>query len=203
MNKLLTTTLSLGAVILLAGCGTQNSGPTIELANSESWKTMIPESCQSFFDGCNQCMRTADGEVACTEMLCERYEMPKCLDDEQEWDQQVGMANPASEYCVAQGGESNIKKDENWNEYGVCLIEGKEVEEWEYYRAAMEKTNEEKAKAYVGRQFSEVQKEFETQNQILRIIAQDGEAMAITADYRPDRLNVAVEKGVITEAYFG
>ncbi len=67
----------------------------------------------------------------------------------------------------------------------------------------MEKTNEEKAKAYVGRQFSEVQKEFETQNQILRIIAQDGEAMAITADYRPDRLNVAVEKGVITEAYFG
>ena len=67
----------------------------------------------------------------------------------------------------------------------------------------MEKTNEEMAKAYIGRQFSEVQKEFETQNQILRIVAQDGEAMAITADYRPDRLNVAVEKGVITEAYFG
>ncbi len=67
----------------------------------------------------------------------------------------------------------------------------------------MEKTNEEMAKAYIGRQFSEVQKEFETQNQILRIVAQDGEAMAITADYRSDRLNVAVEKGVITEAYFG
>jgi len=83
MNKLLTTTLSLGAVLLLAGCGTQNSGPTIQLVNPDSWKTMIPETCQSFFDGCNNCTRTADGEAACTEMFCERYEMPKCLDDEQ------------------------------------------------------------------------------------------------------------------------
>ena len=83
MNKLLTTTLSLGAILLLAGCGTQNSGPTIQLVNPDSWKTMIPATCQSFFDGCNNCTRTADGEAACTEMFCERYEMPKCLDDEQ------------------------------------------------------------------------------------------------------------------------
>lgn len=58
-------------------------------------------------------------------------------------------------------------------------------------------------KTYIGRQLSEVQKEFETQNQLLRIVAQDGKAMAVTADYRPNRLNVAVEKGVITDAYFG
>lgn len=164
---------------------------------------MIPETCQSFFDGCNNCTRTADGEAACTEMFCERYEMPKCLDDEQGWDQKVGMANPASEYCVAQGGESKIKKDENWGEYGVCLIDGKEIEEWEYYRAAMEKTNEEMAKTYIGRSAEEVQKEFAEKNQIVRIASQDGQAMALTADYRPDRLNIAVEKGVITDAYFG
>lgn len=203
MNKLLTTTLSLGAILLLAGCNQQTQSINESEITSESWKTMIPQSCQSFFDGCNNCMRTADGEVACTRMFCEKYDTPKCLDDEQGWDERVGTPNPASKYRVDQGGESNIKKDENWSEYGVCLIDGKEVEEWEYYRAAMEKANEEMAKTYIGRQLSEVQKEFETQNQILRIVAQDGEAMAITADYRPDRLNVAVEKGVITDAYFG
>lgn len=202
MNKLLATTLSLGAILLLAGCNQQTQSINESEITSESWKTMIPQSCQSFFDGCNNCMRTADGEVACTKMYCEKYDTPKCLDEEQ-GDQQVGMPNPASKYCVDQGGESKIKKDENWGEYGICLIDGKEVEEWEYYRAAVGKANEEMAKTYIGRQLSEVQKEFETQNQILRIVAQDGEAMAITADYRPDRLNVAVEKGVITDAYFG
>ncbi len=203
MNKLLATTLSLGAILLLAGCNQQTQSINESEITSESWKTMIPQSCQSFFDGCNNCMRTADGEVACTRMFCEKYDTPKCLDDEQGWDERVGTPNPASEYCVDQGGESKIKKDENWGEYGICLIDGKEVDEWEYYRAAMEKANEEMAKTYIGHQLSEVQKEFETQNQILRIVAQDGEAMAITADYRPDRLNVAVEKGVITDAYFG
>ena len=67
----------------------------------------------------------------------------------------------------------------------------------------MEKASEESAKAYIGRPAEEVQKEFKEKNQVVRIASQDGEAMAITADYRPNRLNVAVEKGVITDAYFG
>ena len=83
------------------------------------------------------------------------------------------------------------------------MIDGKEIEEWEYYRAAMEKANEEMAKTYIGRSAEEVQKEFAEKNQIVRIASQDGQAMALTADYRPDRLNIAVEKGIITDAYFG
>jgi hypothetical protein len=113
MNKLLTTTLSLGAILLLAGCNQQTQSINESEITSESWKTMIPQSCQSFFDGCNNCMRTADGEVACTRMFCEKYDTPKCLDGEQGGVQQIGMPNPASEYCVDQGGESKIKKDEN------------------------------------------------------------------------------------------
>ena len=47
----------------------------------------------------------------------------------------VGAANPASEFCVKQGGKSEIKKDKDGNEYGVChLPDGKVVEEWEYFR---------------------------------------------------------------------
>ena len=46
------------------------------------------------------------------------------------------IANPAAEYCVAQGGTINIVKDEEWNESGMCkLADGTEVDEWEYFRA--------------------------------------------------------------------
>ena len=49
---------------------------------------------------------------------------------------QVDMANPASAFCEQKGGKSEIRKNEDGSEYGVChLPDGSEVEEWEYYRA--------------------------------------------------------------------
>ena len=48
----------------------------------------------------------------------------------------IGMANPASVFCEQQGGKSVNRKDKDGNEYGVCVFSnGKEVDEWEYYRA--------------------------------------------------------------------
>lgn len=45
------------------------------------------------------------------------------------------IANPASEYCVAQWGTVNIVKDDEWNESGICkLADGTEVDEREYFR---------------------------------------------------------------------
>ena len=47
----------------------------------------------------------------------------------------IGAANPASVYCIEQGGESIIRKDNDGNEYGICKFkDGKEVEEWDFYR---------------------------------------------------------------------
>lgn len=47
----------------------------------------------------------------------------------------IGMANPASVYCVEQGGKLIIRKDKDENEYGICKFkDGKEVDEWEFYR---------------------------------------------------------------------
>ena len=47
----------------------------------------------------------------------------------------IGMANPASVYCVEQGGESIIKQDKDGSEYGICKFkDGKEIDEWEFYR---------------------------------------------------------------------
>ncbi|TCP94977.1 hypothetical protein EDC44_11236 [Cricetibacter osteomyelitidis] len=50
----------------------------------------------------------------------------------------IGMANPASEYCVAQGGTLEIKKDKQGNEYGIChLPDGRVIEEWDFYHQRM------------------------------------------------------------------
>ncbi len=47
----------------------------------------------------------------------------------------VGIANPASEYCVKQGGESHMRKHSDGSQYGMCRFkDGTEIEEWEYYR---------------------------------------------------------------------
>ena len=48
----------------------------------------------------------------------------------------VGMANPASEFCVKQGGKSEIKTDKDGGEYALCrLTDGSAVEEWAYFRS--------------------------------------------------------------------
>lgn len=83
------------------------------------------------------------------------------------------------------------------------MINGKEHDEWDFYTTAMQKVSDEMAKTYVGRSLAEVQKEFETAGAVLRVVSEDADHKAITADYRPERLNVEVEKGVITNAYFG
>ena len=50
------------------------------------------------------------------------------------------IANPASEYCVEQGGEVEIV-DEADGQVGYCnLPDGRRIEEWEFYEAAPEAT---------------------------------------------------------------
>lgn len=47
----------------------------------------------------------------------------------------AGMPNPASKYCIEQGGKLEIRKDKNGSSYGVCMFkDGTEEEEWEYFR---------------------------------------------------------------------
>jgi hypothetical protein len=49
--------------------------------NYNSWKSMIPDTCLSFYDGCNNCRRNKPGGVAaCTRKACDKYEKPVCLD---------------------------------------------------------------------------------------------------------------------------
>ena len=46
----------------------------------------------------------------------------------------VELANPASKFCAEHGGHLEIRHGEQ-GEYGVCILEnGKECEEWAYFR---------------------------------------------------------------------
>lgn len=56
----------------------------------------------------------------------------------------IGMANPASVFCVEQGGNSELRTDGSGNQYGVCLFaDGTEIEERELYRSAQTQTGTE------------------------------------------------------------
>ena len=46
----------------------------------------------------------------------------------------VQIANPASTYCIEQGGKLEIR-DSAEGQYGVCTLpNGTECEEWKYFR---------------------------------------------------------------------
>jgi putative hemolysin len=50
-------------------------------------------------------------------------------------DASPGMPNPASVYCEEQGGQVEIRSDEDSGQYGVCVFDdGSECDEWEFYR---------------------------------------------------------------------
>ena len=60
-------------------------------------------------------------------------------DDDEEGDS--GIANPASVYCVDQGGTLDIRTDDSGAQTGYCVFsDGTEVEEWAFYRGEAEPT---------------------------------------------------------------
>lgn len=67
------------SLVLIAGCSVPAQQAVYD---QNSWKTIIPASCQSFFDGCNNCRRSSDGVIAaCTRKYCQTYSRPVCLDE--------------------------------------------------------------------------------------------------------------------------
>ena len=49
---------------------------------------------------------------------------------------QVGIANPASIYCEQEGGQLEIRTDEQGNQIAFCIFaDNSECEEWKFFRA--------------------------------------------------------------------
>jgi putative hemolysin len=51
-----------------------------------------------------------------------------------------GMANPASVYCIQQGGQLEIRTGPDGGQFGVCRFDdGSECEEWAFFRGECKK----------------------------------------------------------------
>lgn len=117
---------------------------------------------------------------ACTTMPSSETETPK-----------IGMANPASEYCVKQGGKIEIRT-ESKGQVGYChLKNGQVVEEWELLHLNQPKCITDQAAALVGQfNLNEEQIKQKTKAQIVRMVEP---GQAVTMDYREERVTVTVD----------
>lgn len=65
-------------------------------------------------------------------------ESPKTDDSEK-----PGIANPASEYCIKNGGQSEIRTNADGSQYGICVFKnGVECEEWDFMAGRCAKDGE-------------------------------------------------------------
>ncbi len=99
--------------------------------DQNSWKTMISPDCQYFSDGCNTCSREKAGDeenIACTQMACENYGKPVCLDDQNEttktevYDQNSWKTIISSDCQHFFDGCNTCFRMENDNEKVACTL---------------------------------------------------------------------------------
>lgn len=102
----------------------------------------------------------------------------------------IGMANPASTYCVEQGGKLELRTEAN-GQVGYChLPNGQVVEEWALFRASQSECVADQAKTLIGQSnLTEAQMKAVTQAQIVRLVKP---GQPVTMDYRAERVTVTV-----------
>ena len=103
----------------------------------------------------------------------------------------LGMANPASQYCVEQGGKLEIRNESN-GQVGYChLPNGQVVEEWALFRSSQSECVAEEAKRLVGKSnLTEANIKALTKAQTVRMVKP---GQPVTMDYRAERVTVTVD----------
>ncbi len=103
----------------------------------------------------------------------------------------IGSPNPASQYCVEQGGKLEIRNEAN-GQVGYChLPNGQVVEEWKLFRDNQVNCVAEEAQKLVGQSgLTDDQIKQKTQSEIVRKVA-PGQPM--TMDYRTNRVTVTID----------
>ncbi|EXR04525.1 peptidase inhibitor I78 family protein [Acinetobacter baumannii 1262761-97] len=99
--------------------------------------------------------------------------------------------NPASQYCVEQGGKLEIRNEAN-GQVGYChLPNGQVVEEWKLFRDNQANCVSEEAQKLVGLSgLTDDQIKQKTKSEIVRKVA-PGQPM--TMDYRSNRVTVTID----------
>ncbi|MEX5443681.1 I78 family peptidase inhibitor [Acinetobacter schindleri] len=114
-----------------------------------------------------------------------------CAAQQPEETPRIGMPNPASAYCVDQGGKLDIHNEVDGQVAYCHLPDGKVVEEWALYRSNQDICLSEAAHSLIGQSgLSEAQIKAKTKAKIVRMI-QSGQA--VTMDFREDRVTVTVD----------
>jgi putative hemolysin len=123
------------AVLMAVGCtsGSEQS----QIANPAS------EYCVEQGGTLDIRTETGGGEVGyCQfddETECEEWSFYRGDCKQGEFSLSTQITNPASEYCVEQGGELEIKEHDDGGQYGVCTFDdGSECEEWDFFRGECE-----------------------------------------------------------------
>ncbi|EXT60028.1 peptidase inhibitor I78 family protein [Acinetobacter sp. 25977_1] len=115
----------------------------------------------------------------------------------------IGSPNPASQYCVEQGGKLEIRNETN-GQVGYChLPNGQVVEEWKLFRDNQANCVAEEAQKLVGLSgLTDDQIKQKTKSEIVRKVA-PGQPM--TMDYRSNRVTVTIDPATkkITNANCG
>ncbi|EHU3265101.1 I78 family peptidase inhibitor [Acinetobacter baumannii] len=103
----------------------------------------------------------------------------------------IGSPNPASQYCVEQGGKLEIRNEAN-GQVGYChLPNGQVVEEWKLFRDNQANCVSEEAQKLVGQSgLTDDQIKQKTKSEIVRKVA-PGQPM--TMDYRSNRVTVTID----------
>ena len=103
----------------------------------------------------------------------------------------VGMTNPASQYCVDQGGKLEIR-NEGHGQVGYChLANGSVFEEWALFRSSQSTCSAEDAQRLVGQaKLSEDQIKALSKAQIVRMVKP---GQPVTMDYRVERVTVTID----------
>lgn len=130
--------------------------------------------------------------------------------------EEVEIGNPASAFCISQGGTLEIVTDEEGNEIGLCtLVSGEICEEWAYFRGEcgtdeleemeveemepLSSDAEELFANYVGLDLEAAQEYAEAEGRDFRVVSMDGELQPVTMDLREGRINAYVENGVVVD----
>lgn len=122
--------------------------------------------------------------------------------------EEVEIGNPASAFCISQGGTLEIVTDEEGNEIGLCtLVSGEICEEWAYFRGEcgdeieVEEvgliSDEMLEIEYVGLNFAEARVHALESDRDLRVVSIDGEPQPVTDDLREGRINAFMENDLI------
>ena len=103
----------------------------------------------------------------------------------------TGLANPASQYCIDQGGQHSIVNEQQ-GQVGYCLLEnGEKVEEWSFYRQTQLDCRANDAEKLVGKILMSEQNIKQLTG--AKVVRQVTPNQMVTMDYHNDRVTITYE----------